>query len=283
MIFEADGIAVRYSRDRPPALRNVSVHVPSASLYAVLGPNGSGKSTLLRALLGSVPLAGGSVRVDGKPVQAWTRRTLARAVGVVTQTENVTFPISVRDFVSMGRYPYLGALRRERVEDRRAVETALEACEALGLADRWLGTLSGGERQRVRIARAMAQEPRALVLDEPTASLDLRHEMGVLNMLRTSADGGLTVILVTHQMELAARFADRLLLLDEGSVAAEGAPGAVLREDVLGSVYRWPVAVTVDPATGHPHVTPLSRRRDESREIHPGGATPPKPARRGTP
>ena len=284
MIFEADGIAVRYSRGRPPALRDVSVHVPSACLYAVLGPNGSGKSTLLRALLGSVPLAGGRVRVDGKPVQTWTRRTLARAVGVVTQTENVTFPISVRDFVSMGRYPHLGALRGERAEDRRAVGTALEACEALELADRWLGTLSGGERQRVRIARAMAQEPGALVLDEPTASLDLRHEMGVLTMLRACANRGLTVILVTHQMELAARFADRLLLLHEGSVAAEGAPNTVLRADVLGRVFRWPVAVTADPTTGYPHVTPLSRREEgASSATHADGAAPSEPTGRRTP
>ncbi len=264
MIFETDGVAVRYSRDRPAALRDVSIHVPSGSLYAVLGPNGSGKSTLLRALLGSVPLAGGHVLVDGKPVHAWSRRAIARTVGVVAQTESVTFPISVRDFVSMGRYPHLGALRGERAEDRRAVAAALDACEALELADRWLATLSGGERQRVRIARAMAQEPEALVLDEPTASLDLRHEMGILKLLRASADGGLTVILVTHQMELAARFADRLLLLDEGRVAAEGAPNTVLREDVLGSVYRWPVTVRENPVTGHPDITPLSRRGAET-------------------
>lgn len=257
MNFETDGVSVRYSRNRPLALREVSIRVPSGSLYAVLGPNGSGKSTLLRALLGSVPLAAGRVRLAGRPVDAWSRRAIARSVGVVAQHESVTFPISVRDFVSMGRYPHLGAMRGESAKDRRAVAAALDACSVADLAGRWLGTLSGGEWQRARIARAMAQQPDALVLDEPTASLDLRHEMAILHLLRAAADGGRTVILVTHQIERAARFADRILLLDGGRVEAEGTPDAVLRAEILERVYRWPVAVTEDPATGHRHVTPL--------------------------
>lgn len=258
MIFEAREIVVRYTRDRRPAICNVSMRVPSASLYVVLGPNGSGKTTLLRALLGSVPLVGGTVQVDGKPVRSWTRRKLARSVGVVAQAESVTFPISVREFVAMGRYPYLGAFRGEGPDDARAVRTALEQCDALELADRWLGTLSGGELQRIRIARALSQEPRALVLDEPTASLDMRHQMAIMSLLRASAENGLTVILVTHSMDLAARFADRLLLLESGTVAAEGSPAAVLREEVLRQVYRWPVAVREDPVTGYATIIPLS-------------------------
>ena len=183
---------------------------------------------------------------------------MARSVGVVTQTESVTFPMSARELVAMGRYPHLGALERERPDDRNAVLAALEQCDVLGLADREVGTLSGGELQRVRIARALAQEPRALVLDEPTASLDLRHEMGILGLLRTSADAGLTIILVTHHLDLAARFSDRLLLLNGGEVAAEGNVEEVLREEVLRRVYRWPIAVRKDPETGSLAVTPLS-------------------------
>ena len=274
MNFETDGVSVRYSRSRPLALRDVSIQIPSGSLYAVLGPNGSGKSTLLRALLGSVPLEAGHVRLAGRPVHAWSRRAIARSVGVVTQHESVTFPISVRDFVSMGRYPHLGAIRGESAKDRRAVAAALEACRVADLADRWLGTLSGGEWQRARIARAMAQEPDALALDEPTASLDLRHEMAILHLLRTAADDGRTVVLVTHQIELAARFADRILLLDGGRVGAEGTPDAVLREEVLERVYRWPVAVTDDPATGHWHVTPLAGAGNEAPGPRPGRKAP---------
>ena len=232
------------------------MHVPSASLYAVLGPNGSGKSTLLRALLGSIPLAGGSVSVDGAPVRSWPRRALARSVGVVTQSESLTFPISVRDLVAMGRYPHLGPFETEGPEDRDAIRESLSQCDALHLADRDAGSLSGGEFQRVRIARALAQRPRGLVLDEPTASLDIRHEMGILGLLRASADAGLAVILVTHHIELAARFADRLLLLSEGAVAAEGSARDVLTEGTLREVYGWQIVVRDDPTTGRLSITP---------------------------
>ena len=134
------------------------------------------------------------------------------------------------------------------------------------LVARDVGTLSGGERQRVRIARALAQEPTALVLDEPTASLDIHHEMAILELLRESTDQGMTVLLVTHGLDLAARFADRVLLLSKGRVAAEGVPEDVLRADVLEEVYRWPVAVQRDPSTGTPRVTPLRRGEGEAPE-----------------
>ena len=258
MIFEARDLVVRYSSDRAPALNGVSMRVPSGCLYAVLGPNGSGKSTLLRALLGSIPINTGSVSIDGRPTASWARRLLARSVGVVTQTESVTFPISVRQLVAMGRYPHLGPLEREGVDDHEAIRRALEQCDVLDLAERDVGTLSGGEFQRVRIARALAQAPRALVMDEPTANLDLRHEMGILGLLRDSVDSGLTVIFVTHHIDLAARFADQLLLLKDGQVAAEGTAEEVLKEDVLKRVYRWQIAVRNDPVTGHLSVTPLA-------------------------
>jgi iron complex transport system ATP-binding protein len=231
--------------------------VPDGSLYAVLGPNGSGKSTLMKAILGVVRPSTGRTLVDGRDTGSWSRRELARAVGVVPQAESIAFPLTVRELVGMGRYPHLSALGAEREADRRAVRTALGQCDVAELADRDVTTLSGGELQRVRIARALAQEPRALVLDEPTASLDIRHEMAILELLRSSADAGMTVLVVTHGLEMAARFADRMLLLARGEVAAEGLPGEVVRSETLQRVYRWPIAVAVDAATGIPRVTPL--------------------------
>jgi iron complex transport system ATP-binding protein len=261
MILEGERLTVRYPGAERPALAEVSVRVLPGTLHAVLGPNGSGKSTLMKALLGNVPLSGGEVRLDGRPLEGWDRRELARSVGAVTQTETVAFPITVRELVAMGRYPHLGALRPEGPQDRAAVQGALEHCDAISLAHREVGTLSGGEFQRVRIARALAQEPRALVLDEPTASLDIRHEMEILGLLRDSADRGISVLLITHHLDLAARFSDRLLLLNQGRVAAEGTAEEVLQERILEEVYEWPVTVRTDPETGTPRIVPGTRSR----------------------
>jgi iron complex transport system ATP-binding protein len=257
MTFETEGLVVRYRRRLPPALDGVTMRVPTGSLYAILGPNGSGKSTLMRALLGAVAVESGAARVDGKEVGSWPRRALARVVGGVTQSESIAFPLTVRQLVEMGRYPHLGPFRFPGAEDDAAVEGALARCDVASLADRDIGTLSGGELQRARVARALAQEPRALVLDEPTQSLDVRHEMEILLLLRALADRGLTVVLITHHLDAAARFADRMLLLDRGRVGAEGSPEEVLRPDILETVYRWPVDVRPDAVTGHLQVTPL--------------------------
>jgi iron complex transport system ATP-binding protein len=256
--LEATELTVQYPNAPAPALDSVSMVVPRGSFYAVLGPNGSGKSTLLRALLGMVPLVSGRAHLFGRPVSEWDRRALAREAGVVTQSESVAFPITVREIVAMGRYPYLGALQSETPTDREAITEAMRICDIEPLAHRFLSTLSGGEVQRTRVARALAQEPSILVLDEPTASLDVRHEMEVLELLRASADRGMTIFLITHHLDLAARFADRLLLLDRGRVAAQGAPREVLQEETLQRVYGWPISVSDDPATGLRHVTPLS-------------------------
>jgi len=257
MTFVARELTVRYRDRRRPALDGVTMEVPAGSLYAVLGPNGSGKSTLLRALLGLQEREGGSVFVEGRPLSEWSRRALARHVGVVSQSEALAFPMTARALVAMGRYPHLGPLRAEGPRDQEAIARALERCDVDHLAERPVHTLSGGELQRVRIARALAQEPRALALDEPTNSLDIRHRMTILRLLRRSADQGITVLLITHHLNLAVRFADRILLLDEeGRRAAEGPVEEVVRSPTLERVYRWPLAVDRDPASGALRITP---------------------------
>jgi iron complex transport system ATP-binding protein len=266
MRFELEGVVVRYPGARGPALAGADLRVESGSFHAVLGPNGSGKSTLMRALLGSAPHQQGRIELDGRALSAWPRRELARRVGGVPQSEKMPFPISVTQLVEMGRYPWLGSFAPMAEADRKAVTSALALCEVEHLASRDVQTLSGGELQRVRIARALAQEPEALVLDEPTASLDIRHEMAIFELLRTAADDGHTVLLITHHLELAARYADRVTLLDCGMAVAEGTPGEVLRPEILESVYRWPVQVSVDEQTGAPRIVPLSApARDPSR------------------
>ena len=195
--------------------------------------------------------------MDGTDARAWNRRELARLVGVVSQNEATPFPVTARELVAMGRYPHQGPLRAERPHDRSVIQRALKRCDVVDLAARHVTTLSGGELQRVRIARALAQEPRVLALDEPTASLDISHKMTIVGLLRRWADRGMTVLLITHQLNLAARFADRVVLLHRGRVAAQGPPRQVLCEEIMENVYQWPLHVDCDPVVGAPRVVPL--------------------------
>jgi ABC-type cobalamin/Fe3+-siderophores transport system ATPase subunit len=263
MILEARAIAVRYRRKDPLALEAVSCQVGASELVAVVGPNGSGKTTLVRALLGLVPLEQGVVLVDRRPVREWPRRLLAQTVGVVGQQEESVFPLKVAETVMLGRYARLGPLGAPGPADRAAVRTALERCDIVELADRPADSLSGGEWKRVRIARALAQEPRALVLDEPTASLDVRHEMELFELVRSLVDGGLAGLVITHHLNLAARFADRIVLLDRGTVVAVGTPRQVLDRETLSRVFEWPVAVTTW-SDGSPQVMPLRQGEKHS-------------------
>ena len=257
MRFETTDLVIKYPGQDRPALNSVNMSAPSGSFYAVLGPNGSGKSTLMKGLLGIAKADQGRALIAERNVSNWDRKALARVIGVVSQSETVSFPITVREMVGMGRYPHLGPLEGEGSEDKVAVHEALEVCDVTHLVNRDLSTLSGGELQRVRIARALAQEPIALILDEPTSSLDIKHAMEILELLKQSVASGLTVILTTHGLDLAARFSDRMLLLSEGQVAAEGTPDEVVNEETLADVYGWPVKVEWEPTTGSPRVTPL--------------------------
>jgi iron complex transport system ATP-binding protein len=260
--WRCEGLTFRYPDADRDALEDVDLTVPAGACTAVLGPNGSGKSTLLRVLLGTLPPGAGRVRFDGRPLGEWRRDALARAVGVVPQGEEAVFPTSARELVAMGRYPHLGAWRREGPADRAAIERAMRRCDVAGLAARPLATLSGGERQRVRLARALAQEAETLALDEPTQALDVGHEMALFELLRDLGRGGHTVLLVTHNLNLAARYADRLVLLHEGRVAAEGTPAEVLTRETVERVYGWPVRVVPHPGpgpdAGAPQVVPLA-------------------------
>ncbi len=263
--WESRGALFRYPAAASAAVDGVSLRVSAGRLTAVLGPNGSGKSTLLRLMLGTLAPQRGEALFRGRALSAWPRPALAREVGVVPQGEETVFPMSVRELVAMGRYPYLGAWRREGEADRRAIAAAMERCDVSALAARDATTLSGGERQRARVARALAQEPAALVLDEPTVALDVAHEMAIFELLRDLVRSGATILLVTHNLNLAARYADRLVVLSGGRVAAEGPPGEVLTAELVRRVYRWPVRIVPHPGpgpdAGAPQVVPLAGER----------------------
>jgi iron complex transport system ATP-binding protein len=256
VIVEARGVTIRYPRAGRPALRGVSCRVEERRLIAAVGPNGSGKTTLVRALSGLLPLEGGTVTVGGRSAAAWPRDEFARVVGVLPQREEILFPLRVAETVMLGRYAHLGPIAAAGDADRAAVSAALERCDVAELSERTVDSLSGGEWQRVRLARALAQAPQALILDEPTASLDVRHEMELFELFRRLTDGGLATLVITHHLNLAARFADHILLLCGGELVAEGSPREVLTRATLGRVFEWPVAVT-RWGDGYPQIVPL--------------------------
>ncbi len=258
-VIRFEDVAVRYRGASTNALDGVSFDVPRGEMTAVAGPNGSGKSTLVRALLRRQPLLAGTIRLDGHDIASISQRELARRVAIAPQREEAAFPMRVDEYVSLGRFPRLGLWESPSVEDRAAVEQALNRAGVAEFTDRRTDELSGGEWQRVRIARALAQEGGALVLDEPTTFLDMPHEMALFELLDSLARDGLAVLIVSHQLNLLARFARSIVLLNRGKVAAAGAPSEVMRAPILESIYDWPLVITRDPAAGAPALLPLRR------------------------
>ena len=266
-MIEYRDVAARYPRAERDALAGVSFEARRGAVTAIVGPNGSGKSTLVRALLRRVALSRGEILVDGVPTRDMRGDALATRVAVVTQREDLAFPTDVADYVSLGRFPHLGIWHVAEERDRTAIDAAMDAAGVTALASRRVDALSGGEWQRVRLARALAQGGDALVLDEPTAFLDIGHEMVVFELLSRLAQQGQAVLLVSHQLNLVARFAEHLVLLHAGRVAASGTPADVMRPDILERVYEWPLVVTHDPAVGAPALVPLRSARGPGESI----------------
>ncbi len=255
-----DQVTLRYAGQAAPVVRDFSLQVAAGSLTAIVGPNGSGKSTLVRALLGRVEAERGSMSIDGVQTTALSRREMARRVAVVPQREEPVFPMIVRDFIALGRFAHGSLWAGPTATDRKVAEASAERAGVAPFLDRRTDTLSGGEWQRVRIARALAQQGKALVLDEPTTFLDIAHEMSVFELLDELKHDGIAILLVSHQLNLVARFADRIALLHQGQAVAVGAPSDVMRGDLLERVYEWPLVVSRDPAVGAPMLVPLRGR-----------------------
>ena len=254
-------VSVRYPGAAADAVHDVTFAAAAGAITAVVGPNGSGKSTLVRALLRRVPLRTGHIAVGGRDVAAMSQRELARAVAVVVQREEPAFPIRAREYIALGRTPWSSTW--SDAGDARgpaALNEAIATADVSTLLDRHTDELSGGEWQRIRLARAIAQESAAVVLDEPTTFLDIAHEMGAFELLAELAHRGRAVLAVSHQLNLVSRFAHHIVLLNRGTIAAAGTPDEVMRASVLESVYEWPLVVSRDPAIGAPTLVPLRRR-----------------------
>ena len=235
-------------------LRDISVDLRAGEVLALLGANGSGKSTLVRCLSGLLHPTAGTVEICGENLRAWSRKQLARTLTVVPQLESPTFDYSVRDVVMMGRYAFRASGREAAREDWKHVESALALTDTTHLSDRSVTTLSGGEYRRVLLARALAQKPRILLLDEPTAHLDLSHQTQVLEVIqRLARDEGVAVLAALHDFDQAARYCDSAFLLHEGRELVQGSLEQVLTPDNLQAAFGAAFWVTEDALTGRPH------------------------------
>jgi cob(I)alamin adenosyltransferase len=241
-----------------PLMTDVSLDLHAGEVVIVVGPNGAGKTTLLRLLGGLLKPVSGEVMLAGRPLERWAGRDRARLIASVPQHVNLDFDVTALDLVLMGRHPHLGRFQMESTKDVAAAQAALAATHAGALAGRSVLAMSGGERQRVLIARALAQEPRVLLLDEPTANLDVAHQLQIMELVHQLAtDRKVAVLAAVHDLSSAARHADRLLLLAEGRAIANGSPAEVLTEDRIASAYGVRASLHVDPGSGVLNVSAL--------------------------
>jgi iron complex transport system ATP-binding protein len=257
-VLEAHDLTISY--DDRVAVSNLALTLRPGEITAVIGPNGAGKSTLLRALNGQVSRSAGAILLDGQPLDRLSRRTISRRIAVVAQEAELRFPVTVFEFVLGGRFAWAtkAGWGWETERDLQVAEAVLQETKLNELSDRLMNELSGGERQRALMARALATEAPILLLDEPTANLDLSHQATLLKLVRNRCDEGeAAALVVTHDINLAAQFADHILLMKQGRTVHFGQPAAVLQPQILEEVFAVKVLVDAHPVTGGPRVTPL--------------------------
>jgi iron complex transport system ATP-binding protein len=259
-LLQARDLRYRHAPRGPDAVAGAYLQVREGEVVGVIGPNAAGKSTLARLCCGLLAPRSGEVLLQGEPLARLSRRDRARRVAFLPQQQPADLTFTAREVALMGRAPHLGLWSLEGPRDLERAAAALAEADALDLADRPVSQLSGGERQRVFLARAFAQDAALLVLDEPTSSLDLAHQVLLVNALRKRGRQGGGALLVLHDLALAGAACDRLVLLLAGRTVAEGTPAEVLRPDVLSPAYGTQVDVVADPATGQPLVAPRIAR-----------------------
>ena len=248
-------------------LHNIDLVVKPGEIVGLLGPNGSGKTTLLKLASGILKPKRGEIKLNEGPLSQMSRKVIARSVAVVPQQFHIPFAFTAAEVVMLGRTPFLRAMAEEGKEDREIVADALNLVGVYELRKRLFGELSGGEQQKVILAMALAQQPKLLLLDEPTAHLDIAHQVEILELVRSlNAERGFTVIAAMHDLNLAALYFDRLVLFKEGRVAADGSPSQVLTEDRIDDVFSTIVRVEPQPETGVPHVIVIPRHHTSKPE-----------------
>jgi ABC-type cobalamin/Fe3+-siderophores transport system ATPase subunit len=248
--LEARGLSIARAGRR--VIDTLELRLRAGEAVALIGPNASGKSTLLRGLCGLLPAAAGEVRIDGEPLRSWARDALARRIALVAADDGVPSPLTVADRVALGRYPHRGPFRPLTDADQAAIARAFELTGIGALAHRPLGRLSAGERQLAGLARGLAQQPQTLLLDEPAAHLDIGHELQLFRVLDQIRAEGVAVLAVVHDLQRAAAWAERMLLLVDGRLAAEGPPDAVLSSEAAARAFRVTITQHQPPGAARP-------------------------------
>ncbi len=248
-------------------LHGIDLSVGAGEMVGLIGPNGSGKTTLIKLVSGVLKPGQGEIRLDGVNLSQLKRKTVARSVAVVPQQFYIPFAFTVGEVVMLGRIPFIRALAGETAADRDAVSAAVAVVGIDELVERRFDELSGGERQKVILAMALAQQPRLLLLDEPTLHLDITHQIEILELVRSlNAEQGITVIAAMHDLNLASLYFDRLVVLKEGRLLADGTPAEVLTEEMLGDAFSASVRVEQHPVTGAPHIVVLPKGTSSAQE-----------------
>lgn len=245
---------IHFSYERKEVLIDNSFSLGRGEFLGIIGPNGAGKSTILRLICGILEPKQGSINILGESMERITRRQLAKNIAFVPQETHFALNFTVEDIVMMGRYPYLRAFQKENKNDYAARDHALEYTDVQSFRNRTINSLSSGERQRVVLARALAQEPTILILDEPTSHLDLHHQYAIMELLKKLNKEGMSIIIVNHDLNLASLYCERLVLMNQGKVFGQGPPKDLLSEKILQQVYQTRVKVIKHPQKDVPHI-----------------------------
>lgn len=254
-VFELRNVSYKY--DETPILQEISLQIPRNLITGILGPNGSGKTTLLKVLSGISKPNEGYVRLNDKPLEEYSRPEIARQIAFLEQNNSTSLPFTVREVVEMGRYPWLKPLASLSLKDREIIDYALQCFNLIEKQDQIVETLSGGERQLVSLARAMAQEPQILILDEPTTYLDIGHQSMVMEYLRKwHRKYRTTILMVMHDLNLSSQYCDHLIVLKQGRTVATGGKKEVLCEDLIARIYKASFAMIKHPISGVPQFLP---------------------------
>lgn len=257
MILEVEDLHLSYGNNE--VLRGISFSIEKPTIFGIIGANGSGKTTLIKNISGYLKSDSGVVKVFGKEIDRYTRKERAQIIGYVPQDIPFDFDFTAYDIVMMGRLPYLGRFQKESSRDRNIVKKAMMTTDTWDFREKTLRELSGGERQRVYIARALAQEAKILLMDEPVAHLDIRYQLEILSIVRDLVKNGITCIIVLHDINLASLFCEDILILKRGRVLVKGKPEDVIREDIIKEAFNIDVRVIMEEESKKPFVIPLRK------------------------